>query len=125
MSNTDQVTLAVPAKPQFIRLARVTASGLATRLGFGIDDIEDLRLAVDEACFCVMGTGLDNHELCLTYRVDDQSLTVDGKITSTEAITPPSTHEMTHLILDALVDEHTIEHRDNESVFHFTKAAHT
>ncbi len=122
--STDQIILAIPAMPQYIRLARVTASGLATRLGFGIDDIEDLRLAVDEACFCVMGTGIAHHELALIYKIDEKSLSVDGKVTSENAIEPPPTHEMTHLILDALVDEHTIEHHGNEAVFHFRKAAH-
>src|SRR2546425_981063 len=50
-SMSDEVRLAVPATPEFVRLARVTAAGLASRLGFTFDDVDDLRLAIDELCF--------------------------------------------------------------------------
>ena len=41
--------------PEFLRLARVTAAGLAGRLGFSFDEVEDLRLAIDELCFGLTG----------------------------------------------------------------------
>ena len=34
--------------PEFLRLARVTATGLASRLRFTFDEVDDLRLAIDE-----------------------------------------------------------------------------
>ena len=42
----DEVNLAVPAMPEFLRLVRVTAAGLGSRLGFSYDQVEDLRLAM-------------------------------------------------------------------------------
>ncbi len=51
MSSQDEVRLAVPARPEFLGLARVTAAGLAGRLGFTFDQVEDLRLAIDEILF--------------------------------------------------------------------------
>ncbi len=41
MGSEDEVRLAVPAKPEFLGLARVTAAGLASRLGFTFDQVED------------------------------------------------------------------------------------
>src|ERR1700757_1797194 len=55
VSDADEVRLVVPARPEFLRLARVTAAGLAGRLGFSYDEIEDLRLAIDELCFGLTG----------------------------------------------------------------------
>jgi len=45
-----EVLLRLPGEPAFLRVARVTASGLASRMGFSIDEVDDLRLAVDELC---------------------------------------------------------------------------
>ena len=49
MKEFDYVEIRVPAKPQYIGVVRLTISGLATRIGFSYDEIEDLKLAVSEA----------------------------------------------------------------------------
>ncbi|SFJ73466.1 anti-sigma B factor RsbW [Thermoflavimicrobium dichotomicum] len=46
----DSVNLTIPAKPDYVGIARLTVSGIANRMGFSYDDIEDLKLAVSEAC---------------------------------------------------------------------------
>ena len=53
---SDEVQLVMPADPEFLRLARVTAMGLASRLQFTIDEIDDLRIAIDELLFGLIGT---------------------------------------------------------------------
>jgi serine/threonine-protein kinase RsbW len=49
MAGGDRVVLTVPARGEFARTVRMTAAELATRSGMGIDDIEDVRLAVEES----------------------------------------------------------------------------
>lgn len=49
MSAFDYVEIRVPAKPQYVSVIRLTVSGLATRLGFLYDEIEDMKIAVSEA----------------------------------------------------------------------------
>lgn len=46
----DVVRVEVPADVAYVSTLRLTAAGLAARCELTIDDIEDLRLAVDEAC---------------------------------------------------------------------------
>ncbi|MBM4765379.1 anti-sigma B factor RsbW [Bacillus sp. B15-48] len=46
----DYVELKIPAKPEFIGIIRLTLSGIASRMGFGYDEIEDLKIATSEAC---------------------------------------------------------------------------
>ena len=46
----DSVELRVPADPAYLAVVRTAAAGLAARLGLTRDEIEDLRIAVDEAC---------------------------------------------------------------------------
>ncbi|GAB6899735.1 anti-sigma regulatory factor [Kineosporia succinea] len=46
----DTVDLRVPADPAYLAVVRTAAAGLGTRLDLTLDEIEDLRIAVDEAC---------------------------------------------------------------------------
>ncbi|MEJ2577626.1 MAG: ATP-binding protein [Kineosporiaceae bacterium] len=46
----DTVDLRVPADPAYLAVIRTAAAGLAARLELTLDEIEDLRIAVDEAC---------------------------------------------------------------------------
>ena len=55
----DLVNLMIPAKPDYVGIARLTVSGIANRMGFSYDDIEDLKLAVSEAC-----TNAVDHAYC-------------------------------------------------------------
>lgn len=45
----DYIEIRVPAKAQYVGVARLTISGLASRLGFTYDEIEDLKIASSEA----------------------------------------------------------------------------
>nr|WP_146211096.1 anti-sigma regulatory factor [Quadrisphaera granulorum] len=51
----DRVELVVPAAPEYLSVLRTATAGLAARLDLTIDEIEDLRIAVDEACALVLG----------------------------------------------------------------------
>jgi serine/threonine-protein kinase RsbW len=46
----DTVELRVPADPAYLAVIRTASAGLAARLDLTLDEIEDLRIAVDEAC---------------------------------------------------------------------------
>jgi serine/threonine-protein kinase RsbW len=46
----DAVEVRIPADVLYVSTLRLTAASLAARCDLTIDDIEDLRLAVDEAC---------------------------------------------------------------------------
>ena len=48
------VELAVPALASFLPVVRAATAGLAARLSLTFDEIEDLRIAVDEACSMVL-----------------------------------------------------------------------
>lgn len=48
------VELRVPADSAYVSVLRTTSAGLAARLDFTIEDIEDLRMSVGEACALVL-----------------------------------------------------------------------
>jgi len=49
MNNYDFIEMSLPAKADYIGVARLSLSGIANRMGFSYDDIEDLKVAVSEA----------------------------------------------------------------------------
>jgi hypothetical protein len=103
---TDEVRLIVPALPEYLRLARVTAAGLAGRLGFNYDEVEDLRLAIDELCFGLTGPTGRRGTVELRYVLHDDGLVVEGQGHFVDDIAPVGLTELSQVILSALVDEH-------------------
>ncbi|MBC1332050.1 anti-sigma B factor RsbW [Listeria booriae] len=45
----DTIELKIPARPEFVSLGRLTVSGIASRIGFSFEAIEDLKIAISEA----------------------------------------------------------------------------
>lgn len=76
----DEIRLQVPTTPQLLRLVRVTASGLAARLGFSNDAVEDVRLAVDELCTTVASTSGPASTLAVRFVIQDAAFTVEGRV---------------------------------------------
>lgn len=50
----DLVELRIPARPEWVALARLAAATVANRLRLSIEEIEDVKLAVAEACTAVI-----------------------------------------------------------------------
>ena len=109
---TDEVRLAVPATPEFLRLARVTATGIASRLGFTFDEVEDLRLAIDELCYSLIGSRGRPGTVELRYVVLDGALQVEGSGVFDGETPELSLSELSERILTALVDEHELSSDD-------------
>ena len=105
---SDEVRLAVPATAEFLRLARVTAAGLASRLGFTFDEVDDLRLAIDELCFALIGAKGRQGTVQLRYKVMNDGLEVVGIGHFVDEGPAPALHDFSGQILDALVDEHDL-----------------
>jgi serine/threonine-protein kinase RsbW len=114
----DEVRLTMPATPDLLRVARLAAAGLAGQMGLSVDEIEDVRIAVDELCFAlVRGHGHDG-TLTLTFRLGDDRLTIEGAgdfdpaaaAPAADLAAGPDLSELSALILGAVVDEHEITH---------------
>ena len=121
--HSQVVELTFPRGPDLMFLARMTGAAVASRAGFGIDQVEDLRLAIDELCLTVAGDGPgDGSRLRLCFDWSDEAIRVEGVLEpgpdATAAPGPatggagdvPSAAELSERILDALVDEHGAEH---------------
>ncbi len=103
---TDEVVLTLPANPELVSLARMLAAGLASRSGFSFEEVEDLRLAIDELCFSLVGAGGRSGAMVLKYLLSDASLEVEGTLSDSQRPLSLFSTEYSERILDALVDDH-------------------
>ncbi len=74
----DVVTLRLPAAGAYLSVLRSATAGLAARLDFTLEEIEDLRIAVDEACAMLLPDALPGAELSCEFELgeDDFRITV-------------------------------------------------
>lgn len=50
MSEPLEMTMSIPCSSEFVSVIRLAVSGLATRMNFSIEEIEDIKVSVSEAC---------------------------------------------------------------------------
>ncbi len=78
MMANDTIFLDVPSKPDYISLIRLTTSGIAHNMRFSIDDIEDVKVCVAEACVNVLN--LNNvDKISIAYEVREDRLVIKVK----------------------------------------------
>lgn len=79
MKDFELIKITVPAKAEYVGVVRLTLSGIANRMGFSYEAIEDLKVAVSEATTNVVTHAYDqkaNGELNLGFGVYDDRLEV-------------------------------------------------
>lgn len=106
---SDVVELTIPVRANLVVLARLTAATVASRADFDIEEIEDLRLAVDELCVSlVQGDGDGRLDLRFSHDDDQIEVTCSFRTDSIESggTSDGSLDGLSARILDALVDEH-------------------
>lgn len=66
----------VPAETAYVAVVRMTTAGIAARLDFTLEEIEDLRMAVNEACALVLAVAEPAASLTASYRLSPQRIEV-------------------------------------------------
>ena len=111
----------VPASAAYFRVARMVAAGVGSRLGFTLDELDDLRIAVDELCAVVMGEHTDG-TLRLRYQLEDDAMTVEGEAEFPDASgSAPELSPVSEMILGAVVDECQVSAGDGGPTFRMVK----
>ena len=48
--SAERLEMRIPARAEWVRVVRLATAGAASRVGFSYDEVEDIKLAVAEAC---------------------------------------------------------------------------
>lgn len=118
----DRVSISIPASPAYLQVVRLMAAGLASRLGFTIDEIEDLKIGVDELCAYLTGTQGRDGTLDITFEVGDGTLGISatGNLAPGQKVRTELT-EFSQMILSTVVDEARLHDGDGVPSFSLSK----
>ena len=74
----DNLKMLIPGRPEYMTMIRLATSSLAALAGFDIDDQEDIKLAVVEACKNVSCHGCEafSDQYQIEFKVDNGSIQV-------------------------------------------------
>ena len=119
----DRVSIKIPASPAYLQVVRLIASGLASRLGFTIDDIEDLKIAVDELSAYLTGAQGRDGTLDIAFVIDGDRIDITGAGTFTAGIkVRTELTQFSRQILDTVADSASLHQDDGVPTFTLSKA---
>jgi serine/threonine-protein kinase RsbW len=118
----DTVRVTIPASPQYVQVVRLVAAGLASRLGFTIDDIEDLKIGVDELASYLTGLQGRDGTLEISFQIfeDRVEITGTGRLAEDQAVREQLT-DFSRMILETVVDEASLVRHDGRPTFALRK----
>jgi anti-sigma regulatory factor (Ser/Thr protein kinase) len=117
-ADAGPVRLSLPASPRYLAAARVVATSLGAERGLSVDDLEDLRLGVNELVSVLVDSGDPGDRVELEFVAVGSSITVRGS-RSGSLQDPIEIDELTARIVEAVADHHVID----GSSFSLTKAS--
>jgi serine/threonine-protein kinase RsbW len=100
----DIVTLRLPAAGAYLSVLRTATASLASRLDFTIDEIEDLRIAVDEACAMLLTQAVPGADLTCSFELTGDALAVSVTVPTLDG-EQPSRDTFAWTVLSALAGE--------------------
>jgi serine/threonine-protein kinase RsbW len=85
----ERLELRVPTTPTQLPAVRAMAGDLAMRMDYDLDSVEDLRLAVDEACAILASLGRDGEPLTVVFETTRSGLHIDAWVPADEGTSVP------------------------------------
>ena len=104
----DKIEISLPFKAEYVSIARLTSSGIANRIGFDIDAIEDIKVAIAEVCnklVCVGSEKVDFYKVVFNVYEDRLKVVFDCDDKSLKCIFDKKNDELGLSIMNALMDE--------------------
>jgi serine/threonine-protein kinase RsbW len=118
-SGKADVSLRVPADGAYVSVLRTMTAGLAARLDFTVDDIEDLRIAIGEACALVLPEAVADGDLEAEFRQTPGTLTISVRV-PTSGPAEPDYESFAWQVLSTLAAQATSSTGDDHFEITFT-----
>jgi serine/threonine-protein kinase RsbW len=121
-TTTGPIVLTLPADSRMARVARLTASALGSLLDFSVDDIDDLRIGVDELVVTLIELGRGD-ALSLRFELGGHEIQVLGETSVDGAATDRDRFSLSERILAVVADEYGVSEDDGTMRVRMVKRA--
>lgn len=118
-SRKPEVELRLPADGAYASVLRTTTAGLAARLDFTLDDIEDLRIAVGEASALLLTEADTDSDLVCRYFLSPSSLAVELQVVA-ESPNEPDRDSFAWQVLSTLASDVRLRSEDGAVALRLT-----
>ncbi|MDD2217228.1 MAG: ATP-binding protein [Eubacteriales bacterium] len=119
----DIVRFSIPGKPKYVQMVRLAVGSIASQVGFDIEKIEDMTVAVGEACKLVTCHGQEKFseyydvvaQICeesVTITVSDFSSGHNIEKRFQQCVQCPQEGDLSTFIIESLMDK--VETTENE-----------
>ena len=115
-TSPEMIELSIPHRSEYVSMIRLTVTSIASRMGFDIEEIEDMKVALSEACSnAILHGGCGEQENFLVQFIREQkrlviSVSDFGKGYSVQSLQEPSAEELNEgglgiFIIKSLMDD--------------------
>jgi serine/threonine-protein kinase RsbW len=103
----DVVSVRLPAAGAYLSVLRTTTASLAARLDFTLDEIEDLRIAVDEASSLLIAGAVEGADLTSVFEMSADAIHISVSTMTAQgtAHRAPTRDSFAWTVLSALAGE--------------------
>lgn len=112
----DQIMLTIPPKAEYIMVVRLTLSGIAARVGFDFETIEDLKMAISEV-FNLFEIEKLNRKISIEFNIASEYLDIRIDVPNGEI----KDNELAKMILQTLIDETEFEKTEDGHIVKLKK----
>lgn len=116
----EKIKLSIPKKSEFMSTIRLTTSALSNINGFNVDEMEDLKVIISEACTFFINNVKNNTEpLNICYELNTDNLTVEVTDLNSGEITEKDRtgSEMCVMIIESLADSYNFDLDNKKIIF--------
>ena len=76
----DLINLTVPARGEYAKTVRMTAASLVSRMGMSFDEVDDVRIAAEEAFVYAAETMSEGDAVEFVFAIDGDVVTITVKL---------------------------------------------
>ena len=120
--NYETISMEISSNPEYVSIIRLMVSGVANKVGFSIEEIDDIKVAISEALSNAIKHSEDNKvfilfdifENKLIIKVKDNGIGYNHNLVEKHDLNNPKESGMGIFIIESLMDEVKVYSKDNQ-----------